>query len=92
LNITFCFSVDVVQAYKGLQKEKSALEKSLRVLGTSGKVAPTEKDSDESVQDSSGNTVKESATDGAEIPQAQHLKPEVIRYKVLVLWASHSRG
>mgnify|MGYP002803869713 CR=1 FL=1 len=69
---------DVVQAYKGLQKEKSALEKSLRVLGTSGKVALAEKDLDESVQDESGNTVKESASDGTEIPQAQHVKPEHI--------------
>ena len=64
---------DVVQAYKGLQKEKSALEKSLRVLGTSGKVAPTEKDLDESVQDESA--VQESTSHGTEIPQAQHVKP-----------------
>jgi hypothetical protein len=66
------------------------LEKSLRVLGTSVKVAPTEKDSDESVQDSSGNTVKESATDGAETPQAQHVKPEhsKVRYKVLLVMGS----
>ena len=68
--------VDVVQAYKGLQKEKSALEKSLRVLGTSEKVGPAEKDPNESVQDESENSVKETTSDGTEISQDQHFKSE----------------
>ena len=65
--------VDVVQAYKDLQKEKSALEKSLRVLGTSGKVDSPEKDGDleEGVKEESENTFKEITSDST-----KPLKPE----------------
>lgn len=70
--------IDVVQAYKGLQKEKNALEKSLRVLSTGGNVDSAEKDSDldESLNEESENTVKERTSDSTKIPQPQHFKPE----------------
>ncbi|CAB3979634.1 GRIP and coiled-coil domain-containing 1-like [Paramuricea clavata] len=68
---------DVVQAYKGLQKEKNALEKSLRVLSTGGNVDSAEKDSDldESLNEESENIVKESTSDSTNIQESQHFKP-----------------
>ena len=78
--------VDVVQAYKGLQKEKSVLEKSLRALST-GKVEASEKDGtvEEGVCQESGNTAEEStaavgdgkkASDTIETPQLIRSMPD----------------
>ena len=54
------------------------------MLGTSGQVVTAENEPDESVQDGTGNTVKENTN--PKIPQGQHVKPEhteVINFECL---------
>ena len=85
--INFLRHVDVVQAYKGLQKEKIALEKSLRVLSTGTNVDSAERDSnvDESTKEESENTVQENASDGSKLPQSQEFKSEQTEASVLTV-------
>ena len=77
--------LDVVQAYKGLQKEKSALEKSLRVLSTGATVDSGEKDcnDDGGVKEESENTAKECTFDSSKPPSSQEFKPEQAEVSLL---------
>ena len=79
--------LDVVQAYKGLQKEKSALEKSLRVLSTGATVDSGEKDSndDGGLKEESENTAKESTFDSSKPPSSQEFKPEQTEVSLLTV-------
>ena len=91
--------LDVVQAYKGLQKEKSALERSLRVLSAGATVDSGEKDSNddggvkeesentakesENTAKESENTAKESIFDSSKPPSSQEFKPEQTEVSLL---------
>ena len=80
--------LDVVQEYKGLQKEKSALEKSLHVLSTGATVDSGEKDSndDRGAKEESENTAKESTFDSSKPPSSQEFKPEQTKVSLLGIY------
>lgn len=70
--------VDVIQAYKGLQKEKTALEKSLRALSGSSNLDSAEKysDLDGSLKEDSESVVKESIDESTKKLQHDDIKAE----------------